>query len=114
MSTSALIAYKNENGTYDINCINFDGYTAGVGNTLQKYWDDAKLAKDICHEKEIRSLGEDKAETEFYRGYLGVLKNRNGLTFNQLCNEAGNFSYTYVYEDDMWQMLSDREIIEPF
>ena len=114
MSTHALIAYKNENGTYDVNAINFDGYIEGVGRTLQNFWDDAEKAKDICHAKEIRSLGEDNEETEFYNGYLGVLRKRKNLTFNQLCNEAGNYSYTYVYEDDMWQQLSDREIIEPY
>lgn len=114
MSTRALIAYKNENGTYDVNAINFDGYIEGVGRTLQNFWDDAEKAKDICHAKEIRSLGEDNEETEFYNGYLGVLKKRKNLTFDQLCNEAGNYSYTYVYEDDMWQQLSDREIIEPY
>ena len=114
MSTHALIAYKNENGTYDVNAINFDGYIEGVGRTLQNFWDDAEKAKDICHAKEIRSLGEDNEETEFYNGYLGVLRKRKNLTFNQLCNEAGNYSYTYVYEYDMWQQLSDREIIEPY
>ena len=114
MSTHALIAYKNENGSYDVNAINFDGYIEGVGKTLQNFWDDAEKAKDICHAKEIRSLGEDNEETEFYNGYLGVLRKRKNLTFDQLCNEAGNYSYTYVYEDDMWQQLSDREIIEPY
>jgi len=114
MSTDALIAYKNENGTYDINCINFDGYIEGVGRTLQNFWNDTEKAKDICHAKEIRSLGKDNEETEFYNGYLDVLKKRKNISFEKLCNEAGNFSYTYVYENDMWQQLNDREIIEPY
>lgn len=114
MSTSALIAYKNENGKYDVNAINFDGYIEGVGKTLQEYWDDAETAKNLCHDKEIRSLGQNKEETDFYKGYFCVLKKRNDLSFEKLCNEAGNFSYTYVYEDNMWQMLSDREIVEPY
>lgn len=114
MSTSALIAYKNENGTYDVNAINFDGYIDGVGKTLQIYWDNVEMAKKICHENEIRSLGQDKDDTEFYKEYFGVLKRRKGLSFERLCNEAGNFDFTYVYEDDMWQQLSDREIIEPY
>ena len=37
MSTSALIAYKNEKGNYDVNAINFDGYIEGVGQILQEY-----------------------------------------------------------------------------
>ena len=114
MSTSALIAYKNENGNYDVNAINFDGYIEGVGKTLQNFWNDAEKAKNICHEKEIRSLGEDMKETEFYTKYLSVLRRRQGLSFEKLCNESGNFSYTYIYEDGMWQQLSDQGIIEPF
>ena len=114
MSTSALIAYKNEKGNYDVNAINFDGYIEGVGQILQEYWDDAEMAKNLCHDKEIRSLGPNKEETEFYKSYYGILRSRNDLSFEKLCNEAGNFSYTYVYEDDMWQILSEREIIEPY
>jgi len=114
MSTTALIAFQNEDGTYDINCINFDGYIDGVGKKLQTYWDEAEKAKELCHAKEIRGLDSDFDLTEFYAGFLGVLKKRKNLSFNDLCNEAGNFSYTYVYEDDMWQQLSDREIVEPY
>lgn len=114
MSTNALIAFKNEVGKYDINAINFDGYIEGVGKTLQGHWDNPEKVKVLCHANEIRSLGEEMEETEFYGNYLGVLKNRKNLSFEKLCNEAGNFDFTYVYEDDMWQMLRRREIIEPY
>ena len=114
MSTSALIAYENEDGTYDVNCINFDGYVEGVGKTLQNYWNDSEKAKFLCHANEIRSLEATVDETEFYGVSLAILKKRKNISFDKLCNEAGNFDYTYVYEDDMWQQLSEREIIEPY
>ena len=114
MSTNALIAFKNDQNGYDINAINFDGYIDGVGKTLQGYWDDLNKVTKLCHSNEIRCLGEDMDETEFYGDHLGVLRKRKNLSFEKLCNEAGNFDFTYVYEDGMWQMLSKREIIEPY
>lgn len=114
MSTDALIAYRNELGTYDVNCINFDGYIDGVGRMLQTYWNDSEKASFLCHSNEIRSLEKDEKTTEFYGTALGVLKKRKNYSFEKLCNEAGNFDYTYVYEDDMWQILNEREIIEPY
>jgi len=114
MSTHALIAYKNENGSYDVNAINFDGYIEGVGKMLQNHWNDAEKAKDLCHEREIRSLESDKMTTEFYKEYFGFLRKRKNITFEKLCNESGNFDYTYIFENDMWQLLDDRGTIKSY
>lgn len=115
MSTNALIAFKNEEGTYDINAINFDGYIEGVGKILKEHWNDPEKVKEICHANEIRSLGNDKDSTEFYTSFLGVLRKRKHVSFDKLLNEAGNFSYTYVFCDNMWSLLDDdRGILNPY
>lgn len=112
MSTHALIAYKNEDETYDINCINFDGYIEGVGKTLQNYWNDNEKAMILCHAKEIRTL--EKNKMECYTCYFSLLNKRTHISFDKLRNESGNFDYTYIYENNMWQILTDIGFLETY
>ena len=109
MGTSALIAYRNDDGqTYNINTINFDGYLEGVGSKLINYYDSLEQAKKLVNSNDIRGLENSYEETEFYPKKSPFLRKRKNLTFEELCNEAGNYSYTYVYEDDLWQLLDKR------
>ena len=110
MSTSALIAYKNEDGNYNVNSIHFDGYIDGVGKMLQENYNDIEAAEEICDADEIRSLEKTIIETEFYENYY-MRKWRKNLSFEKLCNESGNFNFTYVFENGQWFRLDNEELI---
>ena len=119
MSTSALLAYKDENNTYFINSVNFDGYIKnGVGDTLRDCWSGDEREQEeileLVQANPIRSLGPDFPSTEFYPSRSTFMKKREGLNWEELTNMAGNFNYTYVFEDGEWQLLSDRGILEMF
>ena len=108
MSTNALIAYKNENGKYNVNSIHYDGYIKdGVGQSLAENWTSFENIKSLCNGAEIRCLGETLKDTEVFSDY--AMGRRKNLTFDELCNTAGNYDYSYVYEDDMWRWLEHHE-----
>ena len=46
---------------------------------------------------------------------LAYIESFSAYNFEKLCNMAGNFCYTYVYEDDLWQLLGkDGYILKSF
>lgn len=114
MSTNALVAYKNGPDNYDAISVRFDGYVEGVGRMLYFNWsEDAKIAKLCKIEKEIRELGEDFDKTEFYpvtNWTLRYIHKFKGISQNDLENQAGNFSYTYIYSNGTWWMLKNGEL----
>ena len=117
MSTNALVVFKNDDKTYDGISVQFDGYIEGVGRTLYFNWRCPKDVEKLCKEnKEVRCLGRDFEETEFYpvrkfsRQYIKRFK---GMDFYSLLNESGNFDFTYVYnKGTWWELKKDGERVD--
>lgn len=108
MSTNALIAYKRENGNYNVNSIHYDGYiNGGVGQSLVENWSSFEDVKALCNGHEIFCLGENLEKTEIYDTWS--MNRRKNLTFDELCNAAGNYDYTYIYENGIWRWLAHHE-----
>ena len=117
MGTTALIVYKNTEGLCNCVSVNWDGYIEnGVGETLYNNWQDGNEVKKLCSmNKEVRSLESTMKGTEFYadeplsRKRAKKLKN---LTIDEVKNKSGNYSYTYVWEEDNpgWKVLLDGSL----
>lgn len=97
-----------------MNYINYDGYIEGVGKTLIRHYEFPELIKPLIYSNEIRSLGESYEDTEFYPKNSPFFKKRKKLTFDELCNEAGNVNYTYIYTADTWHLLRKNNTLEKY
>jgi hypothetical protein len=119
MSTRSAIIAKINDRYQGIYC-HFDGYIAGVGKTLQKYYNTAEKVQELIALGDISSLDKklkmitrnhsfntpDKNVTVAYHRDRGddwkETKPRNGKTVESVANRIGHNSFVYVFENGEW------------
>ena len=118
MSTNALIVCLKKNKRFDGIPVNFDGYIdGGVGETLLNHWDNLKDIRNLCAtKKSIRNFGNDLNDIEYYRynwedslKALKYVKQFKDMDWYDLCNNSGNFCYTYVWYLGKWYLLKNEK-----
>lgn len=117
MATNALIVFKNVDGIYNCISVHWDGYIDnGVGEILYKNWQNNEDIKTLCGlNKEIRCFDSTFDTIEFYADdpeLFRRIKRMKNLTLDRVKNLSGNYSFTYIWEEDNpgWKVLLDGSL----
>ena len=110
MSTNALVAYLNEDGSVVSSYVHYDGYTIGVGEMLLENYNLRVLARDLAEKlgyasslkETIAASHEDRAnsdEAETYESYED---------FEESIRERSFLEYVYLWDfhKDKWMVSS--------
>jgi len=110
MSTNALVAYLNEDGSVVSSYVHYDGYTIGVGEMLLENYNLRVLARDLAEKLgyasslryTIAASHEDRAnsdEAETYESYED---------FEESIRERSFLEYVYLWDfhKDKWMVSS--------
>ena len=110
MSTNALVAYLNEDGSVVSSYVHYDGYTIGVGEMLLENYNLRVLARDLAEKlgyasslrETIAASHEDRAnsdEAETYESYED---------FEESIRERSFLEYVYLWDfhKDKWMVAS--------
>lgn len=113
MSTDAFVMIANEDGTFSGNSINFDGYLSGVGKYLLNCWRDEEKIRQLCNDmREIRCLGMNMNDTEFYPAPTATFKKYRLAKLNKdfytVIQEAKQFCHLYFFRDGHWLHFDKR------
>ena len=102
MSTSALVGIQNSDGTVSAIYNQFDGYVdGGLGLYLLDNVTDEDQVRDIIAMGGASSIEGDTYYARDRGENLSILKFK---TVDDFSNEAGNFSYIYIYTADEWMV----------
>ena len=100
MSTNALVAYLNEDGSVVSSYVHWDGYTTGVGERLLEDYNTDKCARDLAStlgyasslRETVAASHEDRANTdeaEVFEDYH---------EFEEYIRECSHLEYVYVWD----------------
>ncbi len=106
MSTNALVAYLNEDGSVVSSYVHYDGYATGVGEMLLENYNSDKCARDLAStlgyasslSETVAASHENRANTdeaETYESYED---------FEEYIRECSHLEYVYVWDThkDEW------------
>ena len=126
MSTNCNIGIENQDGSVEYIYCNFDGYIAGVGETLMKYYTTPERIREIISMGDISSLDKHIHPSPnklhsfscpqenvciFYNRDRGDDKNLSG-TYNALKYFEIHSEFLYLFTKGSWWYSTDNGLPE--
>ena len=104
MSTNALVAYVELDGTVTSSYVHYDGYTTGVGEMLLENYNTDKCARDLASclgyasslRETIADSHEDRANTD------EAIVHASFAEFEEYVRENSYLEYVYVWTSTKW------------
>ena len=104
MSTNALVAYVELDGTVTSSYVHYDGYTTGVGEMLLENYNTDKCARDLAStlgyasslRETVAASHEDRANTDV------AIVHASFAEFEKYVRENGYLEYVYVWTSTKW------------
>ena len=106
MSTNALVAYLNEDGSVVSSYVHYDGYTTGVGEMLLENYNTDKCARDLAStlgyasslRETVAASHEDRANSDEAITYESC------YDFEEYIRECSYLEYVYLWDtnEDHW------------
>ena len=104
MSTNALVAYVELDGTVTSSYVHYDGYTTGVGEMLLENYNTDKCARDLASclgyssslRETIVDSHEDRANTD------EAIVHASFAEFEKYVRENSYLEYVYVWTSTKW------------
>ena len=104
MSTNALVAYVELDGTVTSSYVHYDGYTTGVGEMLLENYNTDKCARDLASclgyasslRETIADSHEDRANTD------EAIVHASFAEFEKYVRENSYLEYVYVWTSTKW------------
>jgi hypothetical protein len=104
MSTNALVAYVELDGTVTSSYVHYDGYTIGVGEMLLENYNTDKCARDLAStlgyasslRETVAASHEDRANTDV------AIVHASFAEFEKYVRENGYLEYVYVWTSTKW------------
>ena len=104
MSTNALVAYLNEDGSVVSSYVHYDGYTTGVGEMLLENYNTDKCARDLAStlgyasslRETVADSHEDRANTD------EAIVHASFAEFEEYVRENSYLEYVYVWTSTKW------------
>lgn len=113
MSTHAQIATKNDDETYSAIYCHFDGYLDHCGAMLQQYYKTKEKVQELIDLGDLSSIAETIETCKFFardnKEKDVSAKKYSNLFF--LDYENNNFKYIYVFENNQWYCLWNKELV---
>ena len=108
MSTNALVAYVELDGTVTSSYVHWDGYTTGVGEMLLENYNTDKCARDLAStlgyasslRETIADSHEDRANTD------EAIVHASFEEFEEYVRENSYLEYVYVWKNSEWMVGS--------
>ena len=110
MSTNALVAYVELDGTVTSSYVHYDGYTTGVGEMLLENYNTDKCARDLAStlgyasslRETIADSHEDRANSDVAETYESY------EDFEEYIRECSHLEYVYVWDthEDRWMVAT--------
>jgi hypothetical protein len=116
MSTRSRIAIENQDGTVTSIYCHWDGYTKGVGKTLEKWYTTQAKVEALIELGDISSLDMTPTSTVAYhrdRDEDFTQKKFDGV--EQLYTEGFNYGINYIYcytKSGQWLVSDDGPVME--
>jgi len=104
MSTNALVAYVELDGTVTSSYVHYDGYTTGVGEMLLENYNTDKCARDLASclgyasslRETIADSHEDRANSD------EAIVHASFAEFEEYVRENSYLEYVYVWTSTKW------------
>ena len=104
MSTNALVAYVELDGTVTSSYVHYDGYTIGVGEMLLENYNTDKCARDLAStlgyasslRETVAASHEDRANTDV------AIVHASFAEFEKYVRENSYLEYVYVWTSTKW------------
>ena len=104
MSTNALVAYVELDGTVTSSYVHYDGYTTGVGEMLLENYNTDKCARDLAStlgyasslRETVAASHEDRANTDV------AIVHASFAEFEKYVRENSYLEYVYVWTSTKW------------
>ena len=104
MSTNALVAYLNEDGSVVSSYVHYDGYTTGVGEMLLENYNTDKCARDLAStlgyasslRETVADSHEDRANSD------EAIVHASFVEFEEYVRENSYLEYAYVWTSTKW------------
>ena len=108
MSTNALVAYVELDGTVTSSYVHYDGYTTGVGEMLLENYNTDKCARDLAScLGYASSLGETIADSHEDRANTDeAIVHATFAEFEEYARENSYLEYVYVWTSTKWFVSS--------
>lgn len=107
MGTQAFIGYRDEMGMIRAAHVAYDGYTTGVGATLQEFYRDAQKIETLVNMGSLRGLKSTLAAVEVYPdGALNMLVCSDVEEYRTEYRCSSFASYAYLWDGEQW-LVSD-------
>lgn len=109
MSTKAAIGIENENGTITGIYCNYDGYIEGVGQTLNKYYQNESIVRKLIELGNIKYLGDNIWATEYFIREHNEMNNTPQTLTNVEDFERYFYKipYYYIWSKNTWICRQD-------
>ena len=109
MSTNAILAYPNTDGTIHATYVHYDGYIEHTGRMLANHYNDGVAAHSICHAGYLSCVEptlKESVENSVNRSKPSVYE-----SLDQMLNDLSDGPIEYIYLWTMngkWVVLSDQ------
>ena len=108
MSTNALVAYLNEDGSVVSSYVHWDGYTTGVGERLLEDYNTDKCARDLAStlgyasslRETVAASHEDRANSD------EAIVHASFEEFEEYVRENSYLEYVYIWKNSKWMVGS--------